>query len=290
MKDLGPVSSCIGMNIRQTKQSIEIDQTGYVIEILRRFNMHECKPVKNPADTSNKLSIQTVTPENSLVGKVPYQEAVGALLYLAQATRPDIAFAVNDVSRFNINHCEEHWKAVKRIFRYLKGTANLKLRYTKPKTNNIIAYSDADWASEIDKRKSCTGYIIKWSNAAICWQSKRQPIVALSSTEAEYIALSSTTCEIVWLLQLVNELQNNSAREVILCCDNQSAIKLSQSDAYRPRSKHIDIRYHRIRELIEAKTIKCIYVSTNDMAADSLTKPVPVEKLQLCNGKMGLMT
>lgn len=205
MKDLGVVSSCIGMRIKQFDDAIEIDQSNYVEQILDRFGMAESKPVKTPSDTSSKLSIQTITSENSLVGKVPYQEAVGSLLYLTQSTRPDIAFAVNDVSRFNANHDGTHWTAVKRISRYFRGTSNAKLRYSKS-GEGLIAYSDADWASEIDKRRSCSGFIIKLAGAAICWSSKRQPIVALSSTEAEYIALSSTVCEIIWLEQLADEL------------------------------------------------------------------------------------
>lgn len=290
MKDMGPVANCIGINIRQDDQVIEIDQCGYVEEILSRFNMQDCKPVKNPADTSTKLSIHTVTPENSLVGKIPYQEAVGALLYLAQGTRPDIAYAVNDVSRFNNCHDESHWKAIKRIFRYLRGTAGMKLRYSKSNDEGMIAYSDSDWASETDKRRSCTGYVIKMSGAAVCWSSKRQSIVALSSTEAEYIALSSTTCEIIWLLQMANELKQNLNGKAVVYCDNQSAMKLSLSDAYRPRTKHIDIRHHRIRELIDSGVIKIAYISTKQMAADALTKAVPVEKLELCNEAIGLKT
>lgn len=287
MKDLGTVSSCIGMRIKQFKDAIEIDQSGYVEQILVRFGMAESKPVRTPSDTSEKLSIQTITPNDSLVGKVPFQEAVGSLLYLAQSTRPDIAFAVSDVSRFNSNHGSAQWKAVKRIFRYLRGTTNAKLRYTKSH-DGIVAYYDADWASEIDHRRSCSGYVVKLSNASICWMSKRQPIVALSSTEAEYIALSSTTCELIWLKQLADELDKNIAKTITVFCDNQSSIKLAESDAYRPRTKHIDIRYHHIRELIEAKVVNIKFVSTTQNAADALTKAVSAEKTNYCSNAMGL--
>lgn len=123
--------------------------------------------------------------ENSLVGKVPFQEAVGSLLHLTQETRPNIAYAVNDVSRFNTNHSNEHWQAVKRIFRYLKGTIDYKLIFHTNGKPDMQAYSDADWGSETDDRRSCSGFVLKMSNVAISWCSKRQPIVALSSTEAE---------------------------------------------------------------------------------------------------------
>lgn len=138
-----------------------------------------------------------VTDENDISGKVPYQEAVGSLLYLAQGSRPDIA--VNDVSRFNAKHSIEHWNAIIRIMRYLKHTKGMKLCYTKSGEKcDLHAYSDSDWASDLDKRRSCTGFVIKLSGAAINWKSHRQDIVALSSTEAEYIAMSETTKDVVW--------------------------------------------------------------------------------------------
>lgn len=251
--------------------------------------MEDCKPVKTPSDTNQRLSVQMVNEVNSLVGKVPYQEAVGSLLYLTQATRPDIAFAVNDVSRFNGNHSEAHWNAVKRIFRYLRGTVELKLRYTTGNSVQLHAFCDADWASDIDRRRSCTGFLTKLSNAAISWCSKRQPIVALSSTEAEYIAMSAAVCEITWIKQLYDELDMGVAKNVVLYCDNQSTIKLSESEAFRPRTKHIDIRYHHLRDKVEDGIIGIEYVSMERMAADSLTKAVTREKHQFCTGKMGLV-
>lgn len=261
MKDIGPAKNCIGIRICQGNNFIELDQSNYIKEILTRFGMQDSKPVKTPSDTSQKLSVQMVTETNALTGQVPYQEAVGSLLYLTQSTRPDIAFAVNDVSRFNNNHCEAHWKAVKRIFRYLNGTIDLRLRFTKEKSNEIRAYSDADWASEIDQRRSCTGYLLNMSNTSICWNSKRQPIVALSSTEAEYIALSSAVCEIIWLKQLADEINGDIAKNITICCDNQSTIKLAESDAFRPRTKHIDIRYHFLRDKIEQKILNIQFCS-----------------------------
>ena len=255
--------------------------------MLERFGMKECKAVGTPSDTNQKLSIKMVDKDNSLVGQIPYQEAVGSLLYLTQSTRPDIAFAENDVSRFNNNHSNEHWIAVKRIFRYLKGTKDYKLHYNKGSENRIIAYSDADWASDVDKRRSCTGYILNVSNGAICWSSKRQSTIALSSTEAEYMALSSTVCEIMWVQQFMKEL-NNDVDKIIIHCDNQSTIKLAESDAFRPRTKHIDIRYHYLRQKVDDKTITIKFAPSTEMGADSLTKAVPKDKHLFCARKMGL--
>lgn len=229
-----------------------------------------------------------VNDENSLVGKVPYQEAIGSLLYLANATRPDISFAVNNLSRFNKNHSEAHWRAVKRIFRYLRGTSNLKLSFNANSEMNMTIYSDADWGSDNDSRRSCSGYVVIMAGAAISWQSKRQPIVALSSTEAEYIALSAAVKEALWLKQLAIEIDPLHDKTIDVLCDNLSAIELGSKEAYRPRSKHIDLRYHHIRDNVENRQIALSYVNTNHMIADSLTKPVYGCKTAFCRTNMGL--
>lgn len=288
MKDLGEARSCLGIRIKQHDGCIELDQSNYIQEILVRFGMADCKPVGTPSDTSQKLSVSMVDDSNSLVDKIPYQEAVGSLLHLTQGTRPDIAFAVNDVSRFNAKHSNVHWQAVKRIFRYLKGTLDYKLKYHGQGNVELHAYTDADWASEPDKRRSCSGYVLKMANAAISWCSKRQNIVALSSTEAEYIALSSTVREVIWMRQLATEVENGNNEPTKIWCDNQSAIKLADSEAYRPRTKHIDIRFHHTRSKIDDGTILIDFVPTGEMTADSLTKAVSKEKTIFCATGMGL--
>lgn len=225
---------------------------------------------------------------NALTGKVPYQELVGSLLCLANGTRPDIAYATSEVSRFNANHSEAHWTAAKRILRYLRCTANFKLRYEKG-VSLIHAYTDADWGSESDSRKSRTGYVVNMAGAAISWCSKKQSIVALSSTEAEYIALSSTVREALWIVQLREEIIGQKVDEpIIVHCDNQSAIKLSMSEAYRPRTKHIDIRLHHVRDQVETGVVCIKYIHTDKQVADSLTKPVTAEKTATCAVGMGL--
>lgn len=290
MKDMGPAKGCIGIRIKQSLNEIELDQAVYTESILKRFGMEACKPACTPSDTSTKLSINMETDEatEEELRKIPYQEAVGSLLYLAQATRPDIAFAVNDVSRFNATYTMGHWKAVKRIMRYLKGTLKFKLSFNTENPGRLIGFSDADWASDIDKRRSCTGYVFKLSNGAISWKSTRQSTVALSSTEAEYMALSATIQEGIWLLQLCNELGQKLEMPITLKCDNQSAIKIAESDGYRQRSKHIDIRFHYIREKIENKMFKIEYLNTEKMVADSLTKAVCEKKTTFCAKEMGL--
>lgn len=235
--------------VTQTEKYIDLDQQQYTKDILERFGMTNCKAIGTPRDINQKLSAFEVTEENNLVGTIPYQEAVGSLLYLAQATRPDIAFAVNDVSRFNHKHSSIHWAAVKRIFRYLQGTLAYKLRYTGGESSTMLCYTDSDWASDTDSRRSCAGYVVTMSNGATSWSSKRQLTVALSSTEAEYMALSSAVSDVLWLQQLVTELDSNGKKKIAILCDNTSAISMAENDAFRPRTKHIDIRHHYVRRI-----------------------------------------
>lgn len=287
MKDLGEARSCLGMKIHQHNDGIDIDQSTYIEDILKRFGMQDCKPMGTPSDTSQKLSANMVNEENDLTGKIAYREAVGSLIHLANCTRPDIAFAVNNVSRFNAKHGTEHWGAVKRIFRYLKGTINLKLRFRNDNIGQLYAFCDSDWASDPDKRRSCSGFTVQMANAAISWHSHLQEIVALSSTEAEYIALSECVKQVLWLRKLTNEL-NPTHDATIIRMDNESSIKLSKNDAFSARSKHIDVRYHHTRELIDRNVIMIEFVATAKNTADLLTKAVPKCKTDFCTAKMGL--
>lgn len=286
MKSIGMATRCIGIDIKQEENCVELNQSAYIRQILERFHMKNCKAVTTPMDINQKLTAAMVNDENSITGKVPYQEAVGSLLYLAGRTRPDISFALSEVSRFNSNHSEPHWKAVKRIFRYLTGTIDLVLRYDS--REDLEAYSDSDWGSNIDDRKSCSGFVLKMSGGAISWCSKKQPIVALSTTEAEYIALSQALREVMWFDQFQREVEKNSAT-ITIWCDNQSAMQLANLEAYRQRSKHIDIRFHHIREKINDGTVIVKFLETEKMTADSLTKAVPAEKTKFCRIGMGIV-
>lgn len=286
MKDMGLCKGCIGIRINQTGETIELDQSTYIGEILKRFGMDTAKPIKNPSDTSVKLTKSMTSDDTEDLEIIPYQQAIGCLIFLMQGTRPDIAFAVNDASRYNNCFNSAHWKAVKRILRYLVFTKDFKLIYSK-KSDDIMGFVDADWASNEDTRKSCTGFIFVYGGAAVLWKSVRQSIVALSSTEAEYIALSSAIQEAMWLRQLALEVTKN-VPEITMNCDNQSAIKLALLEGYRPRTKHIDIRHHFVREKIADRTVKLAYVSTKINIADVLTKAVTSEKLNSCSIAAGV--
>lgn len=293
MKDIGEVSSVLGMRVRRDKRlgTISIDQTNYINEVLRRFDMQNCNPISTPMDHNQKLSIE-MSPRNDVeraeMNNVPYQEAIGSIMYAAQVTRPDVCFAVNAVSRFMQNPGKAHWIAVKRILRYLKGTANAKLVFSKSGDSNLIGYCDADWAGDVDKRRSTTGYVYLYHGAAISWNSRKQPTVAISTTEAEYMSLAAALQEAMWLKQLQAELENTTDT-IVINCDNKSAIDLASTTAYHARSKHIDVRHHFVREKIAERVIKLNYTKTDEMVADIFTKAIVPAKhnlfLQSCGIK-----
>ncbi|KAG7312922.1 hypothetical protein JYU34_001322 [Plutella xylostella] len=286
MKDLGEARFCIGLKITRKEDEISLDQSLYIEKILQRFGMAESKAVNTPCDVSMKLI--PAKSDDEVRTDIPYHEAVGCLLYLSQGTRPDITYAVNMLSRFNSKPTKEHWIALKRVLRYLKGTSNMKLTYKKNE-ENVVGYCDADWASNIEDRRSCTGHVFLFQGAAISWASKRQLTVALSSTEAEYMSLTSAVQEALWLGQLHRELWSEQTDQpFIMYCDNQSTIKLSGSDVYHARSKHIDVGYHFIREKVSSRKIEVHYKSTDEMAADVLTKGLHRTKHEFCCKAMGL--
>jgi hypothetical protein len=197
MKDLGPLSFCLGIEFTQDvkKQTITMSQSKYIKETLSRFNMENCKGVTTPINPNEKLSKEMcpkTEEEKKAVEMLPYQSLVGSLMYLAVSTRPDIAHAVSMLSQFNANFGEQHWRAAKRVLRYLKNTENLGLMFKKS-GQELVGYADADWGASIDDRRSYTGYVFNFANAAVSWESRKQRTVAMSSTEAEYMALSEST-------------------------------------------------------------------------------------------------
>lgn len=158
----------------------------------------------------------------------------------------------------------------------------------KNEEKDVCAFTDADYASEVDKRRSCSGYVLKLAGGAISWHSKRQEIVALSSTEAEYIALSTTVRETLWVSQFIHEISGVNVQPMKIYCDNTSSIKLAKNDAFQERTKHIDVRFHHVRDQIEKKKICIDYISTDDMTADALTKALNGPKTKRFAKCMGL--
>ena len=284
MKDLGEAKNCLGMRItrNQKEGKIWIDQIEYIKNILEKFNMGECRPVSTPMETG--ISFNN---DDKCLETVPYQEAIGCLLYLSQISRPDICYSVNSLSKYNKCPNSSHWKAVKRVFRYLKGTLNYKLEYDKKKNDKMIFYSDADWANSSD-RHSISGSCTILHGGAINWFSKKQRTIALSTTEAEYMALSFTAQEALWIRQLVKEIYGEVNNPMEIRCDNLGSTSLSRNKIVSPKSKHIDVRHHFIRELAEERIINVDYLPTQEMVADIFTKPLEKGKFEKFADYLGL--
>lgn len=212
-----------------------------------------------------------------------YREAVGSLIYLATCTRPDLSFVVSKLSQHFAEPSEEHWNTVKHVFRYLKGTTNRGLCFKKDDASNLglIVHSDADWAGEVSDRRSTTGYCVSLSDRSplVSWKSRKQPTVALSTCEAEYMALASAIQECMYLQQLLKGIDKYQYAPTKVYDDNQGTIALARNPVNRQRCKHIDIKYHFIRETVSSGKISLEYCPTDNMIADLMTKPAT--KLQL---------
>jgi len=281
MKDLGDLKYILGILVERDDSGLYLSQSTYIDKILKTFKMEKCKPMHTPALPPSGIQSEPLPVDNS------YKQAVGSLLYLSTRTRPDLAFAVGAVARQMHNPTMEDWNSIKRILRYLQATRNYVLKYSV-ENSEILGYSDASYAPVADDRKSTSGFFFI-SNGAISWRSKKQPIISLSSMEAEYIALADAAKEGIWLNRLEKEIFPENTPKVILLEDNQSTIKTAKNDIINERSKHIDVRYHFIRENIQADKLEIRYCPTDQMVADALTKPLGRTKLELFVAEMGLV-
>ncbi|XP_040364466.1 secreted RxLR effector protein 161-like [Rosa chinensis] len=211
---------------------------------------------------------------------VPYASVVGCLMYAMICTRPDLAQALSVVSRYMSNLGKPHWEAVKWILRYLKGTRQLGIMFErKHEVACVAGFVDSDYAGDLDKRRSTIGYVFTCGGGPVSWKATLQAVAALSTTEAEYMALTEASKEAIWLNGLANEFGIHQ-QGVVVKCDSQSAIHLAKNQVFHARTKHIDVRYHRIRDWVGSGNIFVEKVHTNDNAADCLTKPVALEKFK----------
>lgn len=218
------------------------------------------------------------------MSNVPYHEAVGSLMFLTVVSRPDLSYAVNLVSKYTNNHNENHWQAVKRIFRYLVGTVNVGIEYKySGSLSKLIGFSDADFAGDVDIQRSTTGYAFSFANGLVSWSSQRQKLVTLSTTEAEYVAVASAAKEAIWLRNLLNDLGYRQKNATVILIDNQSTIRLVKNPEFHKRTKHIDIKFHYIREKVESGDICVQYTPTDSQRADMFTKALPKRFIDMRN-------
>ncbi|KAJ1691007.1 hypothetical protein LUZ63_015162 [Rhynchospora breviuscula] len=284
MTDLGLMKYFLGLEVRQEKTWILVSQEAYAKEILKKYKMDECNPISTPMELGAKLS---KFEGGDRVDASKYRSLVGCLRYLA-CTRSDIAYSVGVVSRFMDEPKYSHWKAIKRILRYIKGTESLGLFYSNSEKYKLIGYSDSDWCGDIDDRKSTSSYVFYMGDTAFTWTLKKQPIVTLSTCEAEYVVASWCVAHTIWLRNLLRELKLPQHKATEIRVDNKSAIELAKNPVHHERSKHIDVRFRFICEHIKNGDVQMSHVASRDQAADIFTKALPTELFKNCKTKIGM--
>uniref|UniRef100_A0A2N9GX95 Uncharacterized protein n=1 Tax=Fagus sylvatica TaxID=28930 RepID=A0A2N9GX95_FAGSY len=285
MTDIGLMAYYLGIEVKQTEEGIFISQEGYAKEILKKFEMLDCKSISTPVECGVKLSRHD---EEENVNPTLFKSLVGSLRYLT-CTRPDILYGVGLVSRYMEAPTMTHLKTAKRILRYVKGTLDFGLLYSPSKEFKLFGYCDSDWAGDMDDRKSTTGFVFYMGDTTFTWTSKKQPIVTLSTCEAEYVAATSSVCHAVWLRSLLKELHMSQEEATEIFVDNKSALALAKNPVFHDRSKHIDTRYHFIRECIARKEVQLEFVKSQDQVADIFTKPLKYDTFYKLRALLGVI-
>jgi hypothetical protein len=292
IKDLGPVKFLLGWEITRDREAktLSISQKGYIERTLEKFGMLNCASVSTPMTPGVRLTREQCATAHEDVEQMdskPYQALVGTLMYLMVSTRPDICHAVGVLAQFMHQPGKAHWDAAKRVLKYLKGTKSMQLTYSSSPVFSIDAYADADWAGDLDTRKSTSGFVVRVNGAAIAWASRKQKSVATSTFEAEYVAAAVAAKEVLWLRQLLQELRQGVNEPTVIKIDNQAALSHLLNPMTTQKSKHIDIQFHFVRDYIEAGALKYEFVPTAAQTADFLTKPVTPEIFARCRTQVG---
>lgn len=279
LEDLGDIKYYLGIEINKSVDGYyQLCQSNYINKIAFDYGLADAKESNVPISV-NYGKTTKVEDEKFLTDNTAYQKLIGSLLYVAVNTRPDIAASVSILSQRVCAPRQEDWNGLKRVVKYLKGTANLKLTLGDKQSNEMICgYADANWAEDRFNRKSNSGYIFKVFGGPVSWACRKQNCVALSSTEAEFIALSEACQEAVWIKRLLTEMHLDIKLPINIFEDNQSCLNLIKEEKLSNRTKHIDTRYNFVKDYIEKKIVSCTYCSTERMVADILTKPLPATK------------
>jgi hypothetical protein len=275
MTDLSEMGWILGIRITQDceKGTLALSQEKFIKEILERYGMSNSRPISTPA-LPNECLIKLSSPE---VDAKSYQRALSSLMYPMLGTHPDLGYAIVALGRHAANPGPDHQRALECIFQYLQGTSDQQLvfEWGTPGSPTLFGYTDMDWASDVNDCKLTSGYTFKLAGAAVSWSSKKQTSVALSSTEAEYISGAHAAKEAIWLRQLLSKLGLDTSSPTVLHVDNQSAIAIAKNPEFHDHTKHIDVRYHFLRQVVEDGTVELQYIPTGDQVADALTKGLP---------------
>lgn len=277
IKDLGLLNYYLGMNIKQDidNGTIHVNQKQYLKDLLLKFGMSECSSVNTPMESNFIAENLKYDQSESVEIENECRQIIGSIMYAMLGTRPDLCSSISLLSRYQNCASQNLLTSLKRVLRYIKGTLNLELVYRKNTKEIITGFADADWGGDTLDRKSTSGFMFFVLGGLVCWTSKKQPTVTISSTEAEYVALSLSITEACWLKNLIDELKLfPKVSKITIFEDNQSAIKLCKSNEQLKRIKHIEIKYHFVKEKVKSGLFDIVYVKTTDQLADILTKPL----------------
>jgi hypothetical protein len=269
----------LGTSIRRDAKfsHVYISQKDYIHSIAQKFGVQNSRPVHSPLPLGvdfGAIARPETEDEKAEAAKLPYKELIGSLMFAAIVTRPDIVYSVIKLAQYSSNPSRGHWNLAKRVLQYLNTTKDMELRLGG-KQMCLHAYSDADFVGDTEDRKSIGGYVVFLGEGAVSWSAKKQTMVTLSSTESEYIALSEAAREVLWVRWFLEDTLNITYNEpTVIFEDNQSTIAFANNQRTAGRMKHIQVKYHFVRDLIENRTIEIMYRHTKQMTADIMTKPL----------------
>ena len=290
-KYMGDLKDYLGINVVRNLDncSIQVNQTKYINQLLKQLGMEKCSPAKSPMEQAN-IAVAPDGYTASSSEREAYQSLMGALNWLSVMTRPDITYAVSNLSRSLNNPTPQHMNAAKRVLRYLSGTVDDGLIYQPGKNDGLEGFTDASYCDDYETSRSTGAYVYKLFNGPVAWQSKLQKLVATSTCESEYIAAAEACKEALYLGPMLEELgYDEGAAPVLLSIDNQAAMKLATNPINHTATKHIRMRYHLVRQLVsETKEIRLQWVDTKGQCTDPLTKPIGPINFGLARQQLGL--
>ncbi|KAK1431533.1 hypothetical protein QVD17_07993 [Tagetes erecta] len=284
MTDVGKLKFFLGLEVQQTAEGIFLSQEKYATALVAKFGVKNCKTEVTPMNYNEKLQLEDGADRSN---EEQFRSLIGGLLYLTHS-RPDLAYSVSLISRFMQAPSKIHMGAARRILKYVAGTTKLGIWYKRSQGVKLVGFSDSDWASSVDDRKSLSAYVFTLGAGVVSWRSKKQTTVALSSTEAEYIAATGATCQALWLRRVLKDLGYTQEEPTIIYCDNKSTINLAKNPITDGRTRHIDIKYHFIREMIGKEEVILHFCNTHNQIADVMTKSLAREKFVYFRHKLGV--